>query len=218
MSTKTIGILSKDVSVYDIYMYIVNYIDNNAKLKLTSPDLEYISFWYEDENRPRMLRITLNDNNYGDLLGQNNKNSTVVALSKDKYSIFIIRKIVKHFGGWFFEKENERKCEFFKFDDEEINLYPFENKLFKKIREENDDGESVINTINFIMENKQFLISIIGNLLEENDKALLKCAFDIGDGKCDNCPLHESGKCSSYDEGGGFNKLGEILLKKLNII
>jgi len=52
----------------------------------------------------------------------------------------------------------------------------------------------------------------------EQDKILLLCAFDNGYSieDCDNCILKD--KCSSPDEGNGFNLMGQELLRKMGII
>ena len=110
MAISTIGILKINIGLYNIYNYIKKNIDIDAIIETQNNNSHYINFNYKEENRSIHLFMNSydykSDTKYDGLVN-------VVSLGYYGYSCEIIKKLVKHFGGWYMENDCDCKVEYY---------------------------------------------------------------------------------------------------------
>lgn len=159
MGKKTKGALDKEISSYDVFDFIKNSIDSNAK-NLTKPDRfndkyfeDFITFNYKGEDRNIFYCVT------EDVINDTRELRVHLLLGCHGYSIEIMKKIVSYFGGFILENDSLSDYYFYIEKNSNVDQVNENIKKRKKLAKElNVKDENEANKIaSIILENKEII-------------------------------------------------------------
>lgn len=159
MGACTTGLLNNNVTVLDIFNYVKENICKDAEVEQFTDNFYQIYFMEKETSNKRALSFHQCNRDYVEETGYKD-GLVLVDLGKGGCSFEVIDSIVKYFGGWYIEDDNEpNQLVFYEFNLEASNLSDIDRELLERLKDEKD-WKVKMKTISFIKNNLDFIKSL----------------------------------------------------------
>lgn len=159
MGACTTGLLNENISVWDVFHYVKENISEEVSVGHITDRYHEICFIEKETNDKRVLSFFTHNRDYAQETGHNS-DLVLIDMSKGGCSYKVIESIVKHFGGWYIQDNNEpNELVFYEFNLEASSLSDIDRELLEKLKDEKD-WKVKMKTISFIKSNLDFIKSL----------------------------------------------------------